>query len=95
VTGTAPGGRLTLGSCAEPWIWATGRAAGAADYVESLRSGARVAEEVAAELAVLAERRFEVRKECLKSADGLIEDPDDRATASGASVRLGPDGAIG
>ncbi len=72
VTSLAPGGRLTLDSCEEPWIWVAGRAAGAAGYVESLRSGARVAEEVAEELA---ERRLEVSEGGLESVDRTHRGP--------------------
>jgi hypothetical protein len=43
-------GRLALDSHGEPRIWVVGRAAGAAGYLQSLRSGAVVAERVAADL---------------------------------------------
>lgn len=92
VTGLAAGGRLTLDSFGEPWIWVAGQAAGAAGYLDSLRSGARVADEVAG---VLAGRRPECPKGSLGGADRPPEDPDDCAPRSGASGRPDADGEIG
>jgi hypothetical protein len=51
VTSLTAGGRLAVDRREGPWIWVSGRAAGAAGYLESLRSGVSVALEVAWALA--------------------------------------------
>ena len=91
VAGIAPSGRLTLDSGAKPRIWVAGRAAGARGYLESLRSGASVAEEVAEELAG---DGFESPDGCF-GADGLPGDQEDCATQLGASSLPGVDGEMG
>jgi hypothetical protein len=50
VEGLGPDGRLLLEEAFRPPIWVTGRAAGEADYLGSLRSGARVGSAAAREL---------------------------------------------
>jgi hypothetical protein len=50
VEGLGPDGRLLLEEAPRPPIWVTGRAAGEADYLGSLRSGAQVGSAVAREL---------------------------------------------
>jgi Glucose inhibited division protein A len=50
VEGLGPDGRLLLEGAPRPPIWVTGRAAGEADYLGSLRSGAQVGSAVAREL---------------------------------------------
>lgn len=92
VANLAPGGRLTLDSLGESWIWAAGRVGGAAGYLESLRSGVRVAEEIAGELA---RRRVEVPNGCFCSADRTPEDAGGRTAGSGASSGPGVDGESG
>ncbi|MFH0917421.1 MAG: FAD-dependent oxidoreductase [bacterium] len=77
VTGLDPGGRLAVDSHTRPRIWVTGRAAGADGYLESLRSGARVAEEVARELAEGGSRS---PGGCFGGAGGEARDQEDRAT---------------
>ena len=85
-------GRLTLDSSQTPWIWVAGRAAGAVDYLESLRSGARVAHEV---VRALASCRSECPSRGFGAAYSHAGSPDDCASGSGGCGRPAVDGEIG
>ena len=55
----SPTGRLVVDGHAAPPVWAAGRVGGAAGYLDSLRSGIRVAQDVAAVLAGGVHRTFD------------------------------------